>query len=318
MPAAAVYSILNKKENAHNDPIYCCAWATIKTKNNERVSQQDYLVTGGLDNLVKVWHLDNNRLELLHTLEGHCMAIVSIAVSPDGYSIASSSLDSTLIIWELTSGNKVHEIKTGTTDVWKVAFSPDGTKVVSGSHTGKLIVYDIVNNTVNKILDTRGKFALCVAWSRDGKYVASGSVDGAVYMFNESQSKLIHTIEAHTLTVRSVDFSPNSQLLLTASNDGDVKIFDVAGGNQRSVLNFKSWALSACFSPDGTRVAVAVGDGTVAIALLDLKILKSFQEHVDTVWDIKFNSEGNKLLSIGKDKTINIYECPIPTKSAKT
>lgn len=88
--------------------------------------------------------------------------------------IASSSLDSTLIIWELTSGNKVHEINTGATDVWKVAFSPDGTKVVSGSHTGKLIVYDIVNNTVNKILDTRGKFALCVAWVSSGVYFFCG------------------------------------------------------------------------------------------------------------------------------------------------
>ena len=80
--------------------------------------------------------------------------------------IASTSLDSTLIIWDLTSGLKVHNIKTGATDVWKVAFSPDGTKVVSGSHTGKVNVYCIVNNTLDKVLDTRRKFALCVAWVR--------------------------------------------------------------------------------------------------------------------------------------------------------
>lgn len=59
---------------------------------------------------------------------------------------------------------KVHNIKTGVTDVWKVAFSPDGTQVVSGSHTGQVNVYGIVNNTLEKVLDTRGKFALCVAW----------------------------------------------------------------------------------------------------------------------------------------------------------
>lgn len=32
------------------------------------------------------------------------------------------------------------------------------------------------------------------------------------------------------------------------------------------------------------------------------------------VWDVKFNAEGNKLLSVGKDKTLNIYECPVPVK----
>lgn len=78
--------------------------------------------------------------------------------------IASASLDSTLIIWELLSGNKVHEIQTGSIDVWKIAFSPDGNKIVSGSHTGKVTIYDIVNNSIDKILDTRGKFALSVAW----------------------------------------------------------------------------------------------------------------------------------------------------------
>lgn len=47
------------------------------------------------------------------------------------------------MIWELSTGIKVHEIETGSTGTWKVKFSPDGCKVVSGSHTGKLIVYDV-------------------------------------------------------------------------------------------------------------------------------------------------------------------------------
>ncbi|XP_052742499.1 WD repeat-containing protein 61 isoform X2 [Bicyclus anynana] len=251
MTATAVYSLLNKKENAHEDPIYSCVWTrTIDTDDPKK--SQDYLVTGGLDNLVKVWILENNRLELLHTLEGHCMAVVSVAVSPDGHIIASSSLDTTLIIWELTSGFKVHEIEMGGTDVWKVAFSPTGTQVVSGSHTGKLTVYDIVKNNIDRILDTRGKFALCVAWSRSGQYIASGSVDGAVHIFNAAQGMLVHTIQAHTQLVRSVHFSPNSKLLLTASNDGFVKVFDVASGSELRKTSFKAWVLSARYSPDGS------------------------------------------------------------------
>ncbi|CAH2254332.1 jg7278 [Pararge aegeria aegeria] len=226
MAASAVYSLISKKENAHEEPIYCCVWTTIVNEQNSKNSQ-DFLVTGGLDNLVKVWCLQNNRLELLHTLDSHCMAVVSVAVSPDGHIIASSSLDTTLMIWELTTGIKVHEIEMGGTDIWKVAFSPTGTQVVSGSHTGKLSLYGIVTNTVDRVLDTRGKFALCVAWSPNGKYIASGAVDGAVHVFNVAQGMLVHTIQAHKQLVRSVNFSPNSLLLLTASNDGFVKIFDV-------------------------------------------------------------------------------------------
>ncbi|XP_032514641.2 superkiller complex protein 8-like [Danaus plexippus] len=306
--AAAAYSLLSKKEDAHDDPIYCCSWASVKSAEKNGPSK-DYIVTGGLDTLIKVWKLDNNKLDLLHTLQGHCMAVVSLAVSPDGHTIASASLDSTLIIWELLSGNKVHEIQTGSIDVWKIAFSPDGNKIVSGSHTGKVTIYDIVNNSIDKILDTRGKFALSVAWSPNGKHIATGSVVGMVYIFDVIQCKLVHTIEAHTQTIRSVKFSPNSNLIVTASNDGSLKIFDVASGNLVSSLTLSSWVVSACFSPDGSSVAAA--DGTVTIATKNLKQLKTFQEHTDIVWDLDFKPDGKKLLSVGKDKTINIYETPV-------
>lgn len=51
-----------------------------------RVPPKDFIATGGLDGLVKVWLFENNRLELLHTLEAHAMAVVSIAISSDGHS----------------------------------------------------------------------------------------------------------------------------------------------------------------------------------------------------------------------------------------
>ncbi|CAH2087552.1 unnamed protein product [Euphydryas editha] len=318
MPAVGAYSLLNKKENAHDDPIYCCAWANIITKQESHISSENYIVTGGLDGLVKVWNVNNNKLELLHTLEGHHMAVVSIAVSLDGHILASASLDSTLMIWELPNGKKIKEIKTNATDAWQVSFSPDGTHVVSGSHTGKLLVYDILGNTVDIQLDSRGKFALSVAWSGDGRRVACGSVDGTVYIFDVNQGKLSHTFNVHTEKVRSVNFSPDSKLLVSASNDGYVKILNIANENTVSSLKLNTWAMSACFSPDGSRVAIATADGSVTIALVkELKVLKTFQEHTETVCDLKFNASSNKLLSVSKDKSINIYECPIPPKNDK-
>lgn len=44
----------------------------------------DYVVTGGLDDLVKVWELQDDKLQLKHTLEGHSLGVVSVAVSSDG------------------------------------------------------------------------------------------------------------------------------------------------------------------------------------------------------------------------------------------
>ncbi|XP_049871695.1 WD repeat-containing protein 61-like [Pectinophora gossypiella] len=314
MPAAAVHSILLKKENAHDDPIYCCAWTKTNTTGDSKAQLTDFIVTGGLDSLVKVWKLENNKLELLHSLQGHSMAVVSIAVSPDGYTLATTSLDCSMIIWDMLAGQLVHKIEADMTYVWKVTLSPDGTQIVASSHTGKLDVFSVEFGKLDRVLDTRGKFATCVAWSADGKYIASGSVDGIVCIFDVAQGKILHTIEAHTKMIRSITFSPKCKSVISASDDGNVKIFDVASAGHQYTLQHKCAALAVCASPDGARVASAAADGSVRVAVTDgLHVLHTFTEHTDSVCGVQFNAEGTKLLSVSKDKSINIYECPVVT-----
>lgn len=314
MSAAGAYSLLNKVENAHSDPIYCCAWAKVKI-NQDSVVNDNYVLTGGLDGLVKVWNVINNKFEILQTLRGHAMAIVSIAVSSKGIVFASASLDSIIILWDLPKCMKIKQINTDKTDAWQIAFSPNSSFIVSGRHNGNLTVYDIENNSIETEMYSRGPFALSVAWSDDGKHIACGSVDGNVHIFDPIQHKLLHTLNAHTETVRSVNFSPSSKLLVSGSTDGYVKIFNTYNTNTVCSLKLDSWVMSVCFSPDESRVAIATGDGAVTIALAaNLKVLKTFQEHTGKVCDVKFNSDGTKLISVAKDNSINVYECPIPLK----
>jgi len=46
----------------------------------------EFIVTGSVDDLVKVWQFRNDRLELEHRLEGHALGVVSVAISSDGHS----------------------------------------------------------------------------------------------------------------------------------------------------------------------------------------------------------------------------------------
>ena len=46
----------------------------------------DYIVTGALDDLVKIWIFKNERLELKHKLEGHSQGAVSVAINSDSTS----------------------------------------------------------------------------------------------------------------------------------------------------------------------------------------------------------------------------------------
>ncbi|GBP44255.1 WD repeat-containing protein 61 [Eumeta japonica] len=240
MSITTLYYLDLKKESAHDDSIWCCEWTRIeneKTKQDENENSrdstgshdgpEDYIITGGLDDLIKIWQLDNGQLELKHKLDGHSLGVVSVAVSPDGKTLGSSSQDSSLILWDIPSGEKLNTMETGPADVWTLDFSPDGKHVISGSNAGKILMFNVENAKQEQTLDTRGKFTLSVAYSPDGKYIASGALDGIIDIFDVSQGKLIHTLEGHAMPIRGLSFSPDSQRLLTASDDGHMKLYDV-------------------------------------------------------------------------------------------
>jgi WD40 repeat protein len=53
-------------------------------------------------------------------------SVLSIAISPDGRSLASGSGDKTIRLWDLASGKELRRLKGHTDGVRSVAFAPDG------------------------------------------------------------------------------------------------------------------------------------------------------------------------------------------------
>lgn len=125
----------------------------------------DFVVTGGLDDVVKIWDIRDQQLQFRQQLTGHSLGIVSVAVSNDGRTIASSSLDSGLCFWQSTSGQLLNQLTLGPVDLWTVAFSPCDRFVISGSHEGKISMYNVETGKVEQVLDPQnGKFTLSIAY----------------------------------------------------------------------------------------------------------------------------------------------------------
>lgn len=173
--------MLHKQETAHTESIWSCAWGRTtqdKAKDDDdpdtsrdslfsNPTQQvnDFIVTGGLDDMVKIWDLKDQRIELRQQLSGHSLGVVSVAVSSDGETIASSSLDSGLCFWKADTGTMLHQLALGPVDLWTVAFSPCDKFVISGSHEGKISLYSVETGKAEQVLDAQnGKFTLSIAY----------------------------------------------------------------------------------------------------------------------------------------------------------
>ncbi|KAK7482161.1 hypothetical protein BaRGS_00026626 [Batillaria attramentaria] len=303
------HSIIFKQEAAHDDSIWSCAWG----RNDRDPLGAEVIVTGSVDDTVKVWKWHEERLELRHTLEGHQLGVVSVDINAAGTLAASSSLDSHVKLWDLENGKQAKSIDAGPVDAWTIAFSPDSRFLASGSHTGKINLFGVDTGRKETSLDTRGKFTLSIAYSPDGKYIASGALDGIVNVFDITTGKLIHTLEGHAMPIRSLCFSPDSQLLVTASDDCHIKIYDVQHANLAGTLSgHGSWVLSVDFCPDNTHFVSASSDKSVKIwDAGSRQCVHTFYEHMDQAWSAKYSPSGTKIVSASDDRAIHIYDCPL-------
>lgn len=94
----------------------------------------EYLVSGSYDRTIKLWHLPTGEMK---SLGEHLGPIHTLAIAPDGQTLASASRDG-IRLWHLRSGELLHRISATVDAVQAVAFSPDGTMLATGGDNNRI------------------------------------------------------------------------------------------------------------------------------------------------------------------------------------
>ncbi|MCF2151706.1 serine/threonine protein kinase [Desmonostoc muscorum LEGE 12446] len=272
----------------------------------------------------------------------HSGAILSLAISRDGQTLASGSNDKTIKVWNLNSRKEVRTFTGHATQVNSVAISPDGQTLVSCGYDKKIKIWNVNNGEeISSIIVNFD--VISVAISPKQQTFITGSSNGQVALFNLKAGEYIRTLTTHESRVSSlaissnyvasgswdatikvwpkstfaghlkgissVAISSNQQILVSASEDTTIIIWNLDTGEQIYTLSGHSNPVNCvAISPDGQTVVSGSDDEKIKVwDLSNGQEVYSINAHLDGVNALVFTPDGQTLVSGGKDTTIKVW-----------
>lgn len=239
---------------------------------------------------------------------GHGAGVASIAMSADGGRIATASFDTTVKVFNASSGLLERTFLGHNVAAQAVAFLPNGVHAVSGGGEGTAKIWNVQTGQVLHTLAGHDGPVNTVAVSSDGSLIATGGADGTIKIWSANNGNLIRTLSGHTGWVYGLTFSPDGSILASGASDGVIALWNPANGSLLGVLLGHTGAvLSLDISPDGTKLASGGTDDSVRIwNLSDGSLVSTFTDQTLYVYAVAFSPDGTKLASAAGEGTVLI------------
>jgi WD40 repeat protein/serine/threonine protein kinase len=212
--------------------------------------------------------------ELLMKYVGHFGGVSALAISPDGWLLASGGTDGMIKVWDVASGEEIGTLEIHAGEIYDLEFSPDGSQLASSSQDGRVILWDVGTRQPAFNLVKNQPAVVSLSFSPDGKRLVTSGKDGSARVWDTVSGEMLLTLKGHRGEITGVDYSPDSKRIATASIDSTARLWDAASGEELLILGGSiSGLTSLAFYPDGKRLATSSLDGTVRIYALDMEDL---------------------------------------------
>lgn len=239
-----------------------------------------------------------------------------MAWSPDGRTLAASSDDSMVRLWDLETGRLLHALKGHYDTVYGVAWSPDGRTLASASADRTVRLWDAESGAKKGTLKGHTETVIDVAWSPDGEQVVSCSNDGKARVWDTTAGKTAVVLEqstfyGHLSFLQSVIWSRDGRLVAASSIRGAIYLWDSSSRQPRSSFAADSKAIRClAWHPDGERLAACSDDGIIYYwknFLTGELTLQRIEGHTRRVTCVSFSHDGRLMASKSKDSTVRLW-----------
>jgi transducin (beta)-like 1 len=263
--------------------------------------------------------------ENISTLDGHSRFIICIAWNPKENILATGSIDSTVILWNIKDDIEkkiLDHSRQGNTKklndpVTALDWNTGGSLLATGTETGYVRIWDADGNL--KFNEKGGSTMLiCIKWNKSGTLIGGvfKNCQNKIWSFEAGKLKKIQQIKVMISPSGTVDWQTDN----TFSMFDDTGILVYKVGHKQPIKTFSGHTgtvQSIQLDPQGKLLASGSQDNTVKVWSMDRDdCMHDLKGHTDWVCQIKWSNTGpgtkypNEklfLASCSGDKTVKLW-----------
>lgn len=249
-------------------------------------------------------------LRCLHTLTGHSSWVTSVAISSNAQVCVSSSLDDTIKVWNLNTGESLSTLRGHTRAINAIAISRDNRTLISGSDDYTVKVWNLQNGALLGTLLGHSRDVNAVAISPDGKIFASGGEDRTIRLWSGATGALLKTLSGVAGMIKAIAISRDGKMLASGGLDNKVRLWSLqTGGHLHTFVGHINSINAISFSPDSQFIITGSKDKTVRVwSVQSGELVRTLSDHSRDVNAVAITPNGRTIISGSSDTTIKLWD----------
>jgi WD40 repeat protein len=215
---------------------------------------------------------------VLRNLSGHTGRVGTLALSPDGATLASGGEDATIRFWSAADGTLLHTIPAAHVgEVNHVVYSSDGASLASSGADAVTRIWRTSDHTLVRTISGHTGPVSSAAFTIDhsrlltaGGRTFGGGGDNTIRLWNLADATALATFTQFTSRSPLLAYAPSADKVAISDGWEPVQILSAADGSMLQAIEPSTYVAALAITPDASRLAVAGGTTNGHIDLWNL------------------------------------------------
>ncbi|CAG5125024.1 unnamed protein product, partial [Candidula unifasciata] len=195
--------------------------------------------------------------------------------------------------------------------IFCVTWTPEGRRLVTGASSGEFTLWNGLTFNFETILQAHETAVRAMRWSHSDTWMVTADHAGYIKYWQSNMNN-VKMFQAHKEPVRGISFCPSDTKFASCSDDGTVRLWDFMRCHEEKILRGHGADVRCVdWHPHKALIASGSKDNQQPVKLWDPRTghsLATLHAHKHTVMDLKWNQNGNWMLTASRDHLLKLFD----------